>query len=234
MKNDTDPGPLELRAHPVLRAPEGPVVLLILDGVGVGAGDEFDAVSLARTPNLDLLRSTGQATSLRAHGTAVGLPSDADIGNSEVGHNIMGAGRVFDQGAKLVDRAIETGTLWDGHWKTLVQGVRCRRRRVAPHGAAFGRQRPFPRGSPARVDPPRPPGGAAPRLRARLAGRTRRPGPHRAGLHRAPGSAAGRGPRRRRRPEEARRRSRAEAARENPAPGRAATTASPPAAAGWW
>ncbi len=124
MKNDTDPGPLELRAHPVLRAPEGPVVLLILDGVGVGAGDEFDAVSLARTPNLDLLRSTGQVASLRAHGTAVGLPSDADIGNSEVGHNIMGAGRVFDQGAKLVDRAIETGTLWDGHWKTLVQGVR--------------------------------------------------------------------------------------------------------------
>ena len=124
MENDTDPGPLALRAHPVLRAPEGPVVLLILDGVGVGAGDEFDAVSLARTPNLDLLRSTGLVTSLRAHGTAVGLPSDADIGNSEVGHNIMGAGRVFDQGAKLVDRAIETGTLWDGHWKTLVQGVR--------------------------------------------------------------------------------------------------------------
>ena len=126
MEDETGSGPLGLRAHPVLRAPEGPVVLLILDGVGVGAGDEFDAVSLARTPNLDLLRSTGLAASLRAHGTAVGLPSDADIGNSEVGHNIMGAGRVFDQGAKLVDRAIGTGTLWDGHWKTLVQDVRSR------------------------------------------------------------------------------------------------------------
>lgn len=124
MEDETDPGPLGLRAHPVLRVPEGPVVLLILDGVGVGAGDEFDAVSLARTPNLDLLRSTGLAASLRAHGTAVGLPSDADIGNSEVGHNIMGAGRVFDQGAKCVDRAIEAGTLWDGYWKTLTGRVR--------------------------------------------------------------------------------------------------------------
>jgi len=128
MEGDADPGSLALRPHPVLRAPEGPVVLLILDGVGVGAGDEFDAVSLARTPNLDLLRSTGLVASLRAHGTAVGLPSDADIGNSEVGHNIMGAGRVFDQGAKCVDRAIETETLWSGHWKTLVG-------RVAPGGA---------------------------------------------------------------------------------------------------
>ena len=118
------PGRLALRRRPVLPAPEGPVVLLILDGVGIGAGDEFDAVALARTPNLDRLGQSGLATSLRAHGTAVGLPSDADIGNSEVGHNIMGAGRVFDQGAKCVDRAVDTGTIWDGYWKTLVEGVR--------------------------------------------------------------------------------------------------------------
>ena len=124
MQDGSQPETIGLRRHPVLPAPEGPVILLILDGVGVGAGDEFDAVALARTPNLDLLRRTGLVTSLRAHGTAVGLPSDADIGNSEVGHNIMGAGRVFDQGAKCVDRAIATGALWDGHWKTLVQGVR--------------------------------------------------------------------------------------------------------------
>ena len=39
-----------------------------------------------------------------AHGTAVGLPSDGDMGNSEVGHNALGAGRVFDQGAKLVNQ----------------------------------------------------------------------------------------------------------------------------------
>ncbi len=123
VEDGSGPGPLGLRTHPVLSAPVGPVVLLILDGVGVGARDEFDAVALARTPNLDRLRRTGLAGSLRAHGTAVGLPSDADIGNSEVGHNIMGAGRVFDQGAKCVDRAIATGTLWDGDWKTLVRRV---------------------------------------------------------------------------------------------------------------
>ncbi len=124
MEDHGDPGPLGLCGHPVLPAPDGPVVLLILDGVGNGAQDEFDAVARARTPSLDLLRETGLAAALRAHGTAVGLPSDADIGNSEVGHNIMGAGRVFDQGAKCVDRAIKTGTLWNGYWKTLVQGLR--------------------------------------------------------------------------------------------------------------
>ncbi len=116
--------PLALRPHPALPPPAGPVVLLILDGVGVGAADEFDAPALARTPVLDSLRHDGLATTLRAHGTAVGLPSDADIGNSEVGHNIMGAGRVFDQGAKCVERAIETGALYDGYWKTLVERVR--------------------------------------------------------------------------------------------------------------
>ncbi len=130
MEDAIGAGPLTLRRHARLPAPAGPVVLLILDGVGIGAGDAFDAVALARTPNLDLLRRTGLVASLRAHGTAVGLPSDADIGNSEVGHNIMGAGRVFDQGAKCVERAIDTGTLWDGHWKTLV-------RRVAGGGGAL-------------------------------------------------------------------------------------------------
>ena len=74
------PGPLALRRHPVLPAPEGPVVLLILDGVGIGSKDEFDAVALARTPNLDRLGRSGLVASLRAHGTAVGLPSDADDG----------------------------------------------------------------------------------------------------------------------------------------------------------
>ena len=130
MEDAVGAGALTLRRHTRLPAPGGPVVLLILDGVGIGARDEFDAVALARTPNLDLLGGTGLATSLRAHGTAVGLPSDADIGNSEVGHNIMGAGRVFDQGAKCVDRAIATGTLWDGYWKTLV-------RRLASGGGAL-------------------------------------------------------------------------------------------------
>jgi 2,3-bisphosphoglycerate-independent phosphoglycerate mutase len=98
------------------------VVLCILDGVGLGRGDEDDAVATARTPNLDALMATCPWTRLRAHGTAVGLPSDEDMGNSEVGHNAMGAGRVFDQGARLVDAAIASGAIWDTPtWKALVQ-----------------------------------------------------------------------------------------------------------------
>ena len=111
---------MKLKPHPTLSAPHGPVVLLILDGVGIGQGDEFDAVASARTPTLDALGEGGLSRQLRAHGSAVGLPSDADMGNSEVGHNALGAGRIFDQGAKLVDTAIERGTLWTGTWQTII------------------------------------------------------------------------------------------------------------------
>lgn len=100
-----------------------PVVLCILDGVGRGAGGDDDAVATARTPVLDGLIGGHPSRELRAHGTAVGLPSDGDMGNSEVGHNAMGAGRVFDQGAKLVDRALADGTAFATDvWKQLVAG----------------------------------------------------------------------------------------------------------------
>jgi len=104
----------------------GPLVLAILDGVGIGRRDEGDAVHLARTPVLDGLTTSGPSLTLRAHGTAVGLPSDKDMGNSEVGHNALGAGRVFDQGAKLVDRAIASGALFEGEvWRDAMR--RCAR-----------------------------------------------------------------------------------------------------------
>ncbi len=89
-----------------------PVVLCILDGVGWGRRDDTDAVAQARTPTLDSLMARAPWCLLAAHGTAVGLPSDGDMGNSEVGHNAMGAGRVFDQGAKLVEAAISSGRIW--------------------------------------------------------------------------------------------------------------------------
>ena len=98
-----------------------PVVLCILDGVGWGRRDDGDAVALASTPHLDGLLQTAPWCLLKAHGTAVGMPSDADMGNSEVGHNAMGAGRVFAQGASLVDTALETGSLWaSAAWKDAV------------------------------------------------------------------------------------------------------------------
>ncbi len=103
----------------------GPVVVVIMDGVGVGMGDESDAVHLARTPVLDLLAREAPTTRLRAHGVAVGMPSDDDMGNSEVGHNALGAGRIFDQGAKLVKNAIESGELFRGSaWRIAVERVR--------------------------------------------------------------------------------------------------------------
>lgn len=104
--------------HPSTR-----VVFLVLDGIGDGPGDAWDAVALARTPNLDRLRAEGLVTAIRAHGTAVGLPSDSDIGNSEVGHNILGAGRVFPQGASSVETAIASGAIWQGCWREVVAQV---------------------------------------------------------------------------------------------------------------
>jgi 2,3-bisphosphoglycerate-independent phosphoglycerate mutase len=102
----------------------GPVLVVVMDGVGYGRGDQSDAVGLARKPILDLLHATCPKARLRAHGVAVGMPSDADMGNSEVGHNALGAGRVFDQGAKLVQNAVESGELFDGPvWKALVARV---------------------------------------------------------------------------------------------------------------
>lgn len=99
----------------------GPVVLVVMDGVGLGSRDERDGVYLAHTPVLDRLMQEPLFTKLKAHGLAVGLPSDDDMGNSEVGHNALGAGRVFAQGARLVNEAIATGEVFRGKaWKELL------------------------------------------------------------------------------------------------------------------
>ena len=91
---------------------EKPIVLVIMDGVGKGDGGSGDAVAVAKTPTLDRLLATCPHTYLKAHGTAVGLPSDEDMGNSEVGHNALGCGQVYSQGAKLVGESIENGVLF--------------------------------------------------------------------------------------------------------------------------
>ena len=110
----------------------GPVVVVVMDGVGVGRDDVGNAVHLARTPTLDRLRMREPYRTLRAHGVAVGLPSDDDMGNSEVGHNALGAGRIFAQGAKLVNEAIKSERLFDGAtWKALI--TRAQERKSALH-----------------------------------------------------------------------------------------------------
>ena len=98
----------------------GPLVCIVMDGIGCAADSEGNAVSKAYTPNLDYLLENYPVRQLKAHGTAVGLPDDTNMGNSEVGHNAMGAGQVFEQGAKLVTKAIETGEMFtSGAWQQL-------------------------------------------------------------------------------------------------------------------
>jgi len=102
----------------------GPVVLMIMDGVGYGKYKEGDAFLNANTPTLDKLTVENPHTSLKAHGTAVGLPSDEDMGNSEVGHNAIGSGRVVAQGAKLVNQAIADGSIFKGQtWRELTENT---------------------------------------------------------------------------------------------------------------
>jgi len=103
----------------------GPLLLIIMDGIGIGKQDESDGVYMARTPVLDELLRQDLYTVLQAHGKAVGMPSDKDMGNSEVGHNALGAGRVFDQGAKLVNKSLESGKIFQTPiWRSLVEAGR--------------------------------------------------------------------------------------------------------------
>ncbi|MDR0389146.1 MAG: 2,3-bisphosphoglycerate-independent phosphoglycerate mutase [Spirochaetaceae bacterium] len=110
-----------LKKNPGWKGRRGPVVLVIMDGVGYGKYTEGDAVADSKMNHLEGILSKSPHTRLKAHGKAVGLPSDADMGNSEVGHNAMGCGRVFSQGAALVSASIESGALFQGQvWKEIV------------------------------------------------------------------------------------------------------------------
>ncbi len=104
---------------------KGPVVTIVMDGVGLAPDTVSNAVAGAYTPNLDSLMANYPTVSLKAHGTAVGLPSDDDMGNSEVGHNALGAGQVFAQGAKLVTQSIETGKMFASNtWQEITSNVK--------------------------------------------------------------------------------------------------------------
>ncbi len=96
------------------------LVLVVMDGVGKSKTGLGDAVTMANTPTLDRLMKECPFTYIKAHGTAVGLPSDDDMGNSEVGHNALGCGQVYSQGAKLVEEAIESGDIFkSAAWQQL-------------------------------------------------------------------------------------------------------------------
>lgn len=98
-----------------------PVVLVVMDGVGISDKDYGNAVNNAYTPTLHELKATSLNTAIKAHGLAVGLPSDGDMGNSEVGHNALGCGQIYSQGAKLVNESIESKDIFKTEtWKALV------------------------------------------------------------------------------------------------------------------
>ena len=107
---------------------KGPVVTIVMDGYGLNKSEVGNAIAAANQPTLDKLFAKYSHVSLRAHGTAVGMPSDEDMGNSEVGHNAIGAGQVYSQGASLVADSIAKGEIWarDG-WKEIVAGAKAGR-----------------------------------------------------------------------------------------------------------
>ena len=107
---------------------QGPIVTIVMDGYGIAKSDVGSAIAAARKPTLDKLFATYPNITLRAHGVAVGMPSDEDMGNSEVGHNAIGAGQVYSQGASLVADAIASGSIWQGAaWQQIVAGAKAGR-----------------------------------------------------------------------------------------------------------
>lgn len=104
---------------------KGPVVTIVMDGFGITDRVEGNAIKAARTPTLDNLFKMYPNVLLKAHGRAVGMPTNEDMGNSEVGHNAIGAGQVYNQGAALVADAINSGDIFGRDaWKEISGNVR--------------------------------------------------------------------------------------------------------------
>ncbi|KAK6142596.1 hypothetical protein DH2020_022944 [Rehmannia glutinosa] len=98
-----------LKDHPKL--PKGKTIaMVVLDGWGEAKANQYNCIHVAETPTMDSLKNGApdKWRLVKAHGKAVGLPTDDDMGNSEVGHNALGAGRIYAQGA------LETGKIYDG------------------------------------------------------------------------------------------------------------------------
>lgn len=102
-----------------------PVLLVVMDGFGLARDKSGSAIDAAHKPNFDFLWNNFPHITLKAHGKAVGMPSDDDMGNSEVGHNAIGAGQIYDQGAALVNNAIADESLFLGNsWQEIIGNVK--------------------------------------------------------------------------------------------------------------
>ena len=114
-----------LKKHPKFAGIKGPVVTVVMDGVGLNPSGVGNAVANAYTPVLDRLLKDYPHIALKAHGTAVGMPSDEDMGNSEVGHNALGSGQVYNQGAALVNDAIASGEMFEKPaWHEIIDNAK--------------------------------------------------------------------------------------------------------------
>ena len=91
----------------------GPLIHVVLDGWGVGAADETNAVNRANLPVMSRLIRGCPYTQLWTHGKYVGLPNEKDMGGSEVGHMTMGAGMVIEQGPTLIQNLLQSGEFFE-------------------------------------------------------------------------------------------------------------------------
>ncbi len=115
----------ELKKSTKFEGVKGPLLTIVMDGVGLAKDNGANAVATAYTPTLDRIMKEYPTLAIKAHGTAVGLPGDDDMGNSEVGHNALGSGQVFAQGAKLVSQSIESGKIFESAtWQELIGSVK--------------------------------------------------------------------------------------------------------------
>ncbi|KAL2649803.1 hypothetical protein R1flu_017931 [Riccia fluitans] len=114
--NVVEPAKVDWRLlrHPVIKRGT-PFLLCVLDGWGENVEDDYNGIYKAQVRTIRALKDGAPKRwrTIRAHGTAVGLPSDDDMGNSEVGHNAMGAGKIIEQGAGLVDTALRSEKLYN-------------------------------------------------------------------------------------------------------------------------
>lgn len=119
---------LNLRPLEKFDGRSGPLLLIIMDGIGINKSSTYNALKAANTEYLDKLiihaKDQNLYTELKAHGTFVGLPSDDLMGNSEVGHNAIGAGRIVEQRSAITKKAIESGKLFKAEkWNKLVSHI---------------------------------------------------------------------------------------------------------------
>ena len=110
-----------------------PILLVVMDGIGCSSTRHRRRRLRGAYPRrLTNCLQNCPTERLKAHGTAVGLPTDDDMGNSEVGHNALGCGQIYSQGAKLVNESIESGKIFESGCLEATLIANCVQARLTP------------------------------------------------------------------------------------------------------